>query len=363
MKEQLYFGKLDTLRLIAFFLVIWEHCLFRFFENYADGTIVQKLILTITKTGGVGVQIFFVISGFLITYLMIREEQSKGNLNVLYFYLRRFLRIWPLYFLVMILGIFILPKLFNTFYFNGDAIKNLTFLNNFDKIGRSIPNIGISWSVAIEEQFYLVWPLIFVFIKKKNFLFSLIILVFILSCFFTFLNPEEAYFHTFSNVRFLMIGSAGSFLYSKHKDKMYNLSIFTNVRFSLIMAIIFLLILSMFNSFSDTFSSLMIFILPLVYLFLILIVVKPNSESQISFFSKLGKYTYGMYLYHYIIIIFVKICFDYLGFDYLTSIPAVLSVLTLSLILTIIISYISYVILEMPILKFKNKFSVIKTRI
>jgi len=168
MEKQLYFNKLDSLRFIAFFLVIWQHAFSNSFNNISDNRIIQTIIDKLTITGGIGVHVFFVISGFLITYLMLQEEKENGKINIGYFYIRRFFRIWPLYYLIMILGIFILPKAFNTFVFNADIFKNLFFLNNFDKSGIEISNIGIAWSVAIEEQFYLFWPIIFILFKNKK---------------------------------------------------------------------------------------------------------------------------------------------------------------------------------------------------
>ena len=188
-KENMYFKKLDSLRFFAFFLVFWQHIISSKFTVFNENDILGTLIKNSLYTGGTGVHLFFVISGFLITFLMISEEKLNGRFNIKYFYIRRILRIWPLYYLILILGIFILPSLFKTFKFNGSIFKNLLFLNNFDMVDQQ-PNIGIAWSVAIEEQFYLFWPLLFIFFKRKNTLLIISSGLFLLSIIFTIKNPS-----------------------------------------------------------------------------------------------------------------------------------------------------------------------------
>lgn len=360
MEKQLYFNKLDSLRFIAFFLVIWQHAFSNSFKNISENYIIATIIQKITITGGIGVHIFFVISGFLITYLMLQEEKSKGSLNIGYFYLRRFLRIWPLYYLIIILGVFVLPNLFNTLSFDGDTIKNLLFLNNFD-MENTNPNVGIAWSVAIEEQFYLFWPLFFLLFKNKNVLFSFSITLFILSTLFVLDNPSEAYFHTFGNIRFLMMGCAGAILYSKNEQVARELPILKPQM--IYYATVLILFFVIYSSFSQAINFLSLIVLPLLYLFLIVNLVIQGNDQKKRVLSKLGKYTYGMYLYHPLIIIFVKIIFDLLSFSYKENPYINFVQALLSLIITIIVSYFSYEYFEKKILKYKNRFSFIKTRI
>jgi peptidoglycan/LPS O-acetylase OafA/YrhL len=360
MEKQLYFNKLDSLRFIAFFLVIWQHAFSNSFKNISENYIIATIIQKITVTGEIGVHIFFVISGFLITYLMLQEEKSKGRFNIGYFYLRRFFRIWPLYYLIMILGVFVLPNLYNTLSFNGDVIKNLFFLNNFDMVNTN-SNVGIAWSVAIEEQFYLFWPLFFLLFKNKNLLCSLSITLFMLSTLFVLKNPSEAYFHTFGNIRFLMMGCVGAILYSKYEEKARKLPILRpQMIYYAIVAILFFVICS---SFSKTINFLSLIGLPILYLFLVVNLVIQGNDQKKRVLSKLGKYTYGMYLYHPLIIIFVKIIFDLLSLSYKGNPYINFGQALLSLIITIIVSYFSYEYFEKKILKYKNRFSFLKTRI
>ena len=135
------FPALDGLRAIAAVLVVFFH--------YGGPDWLQ---------GWAGVQMFFVLSGFLITTLMLREERRTGEISLKEFYLRRAFRILPVYFVILLVTA-VGSALFGTFVSIGigPALKYfLTFTNEF--AGAS--PYGQSWSLGIEQKFYLVWPLV-----------------------------------------------------------------------------------------------------------------------------------------------------------------------------------------------------------
>lgn len=360
MNETIYFRKLDTLRFIAFFLVFWQHAFSQSFNNISSNEFIQSLINKLTITGGIGVHVFFVLSGFLITFLMIMEENNNGSISLGKFYLRRILRIWPVYYLIIILGIFILPTLFSTFEFNGSLWKNLLFMNNFDMLDQA-PNVGIAWSVAIEEQFYLIWPILFILFKNKKNLFTVCLVLIIASITFKINNPSDSYFHTIGNILYLMIGCIGAIGYSKYKFKIESFkSSQPKALTPLILISIIFIILPGLNYFFNIASMV---ILPVFYLLIILNLVINNKTKRSGLMSKWGKYTYGMYFYHPMIIIFVKILFDVTNFDYQVNPFYNFLMACVSLIVTIIISTMSYNYFEKHILKLKSKFAIVKTRI
>lgn len=135
------FPALDGLRALAAVMVVFFH--------YGGPDWLQ---------GWAGVQMFFVLSGFLITTLMLREEQRTGRISLKEFYLRRSFRILPVYFVVLLVtaaG----SALFGTFISNGigPALKYfLTFTNEF----AAHSPYDQSWTLGIEQKFYLVWPLV-----------------------------------------------------------------------------------------------------------------------------------------------------------------------------------------------------------
>ena len=303
------------------------------------------------------IHIFFVLSGFLITYLMLHEEKVTKKFNLLNFYRRRILRIWPLYYLIMIIGVFVLPFISDTFYFNGAIIPNFIFLNNFTDFEPA--NVGITWSVAIEEQFYFVWPIIFLLIKNKKKLLVFCLLIFVHSLVFKLMHykTDYTYAHTFGNTIFLMTGCVGGVLFMKYEHKIKSSFIGVSKFIYLnILIIAFLIILPVFHVF---FNFLCILVLPVCYLTLILNLTI-NSNNKSSLLAKMGKYTYGMYLYHLTILIFVKIIFDFINLDYTNSAGINFIIALLAFFITLAVSIISYNYFERPFLKLKSRFSMFK---
>ena len=145
-----YFGSLDGLRCFCIALVLWHHR-----EQIVPDGVELPMILS---RGFTGVDFFFVLSGFLITTLLLREEARNGRFSLAGFYRRRILRIVPVYFLVVATAAVwwigargqeqwwaLLP-----YYF--------AFLANF--LEGDIPLLAPTWSLSVEEQFYMVWPLL-----------------------------------------------------------------------------------------------------------------------------------------------------------------------------------------------------------
>jgi len=362
MKQVIYFEKLDALRFFAFFLVIWQHAFSDIFHGITENVNLQMTIDTFTVTGGIGVQIFFVISGFLITFLMISEEKVNGRVNLFFFYLRRVLRIWPLYYLVMILGIFILPYIDSSFVFSGNTFSNLFFLNNIFPEGAS-SNVNIAWSVAIEEQFYLFWPLLFILFRNNKKLLSFCcVVLFIQTSIYASENPGlAAYFSTFGNLKYLMIGCWGAFFYSNYKERISASYLLKPNSFYLI-CFLALFLLSASNL-SMSYNYLSRWLLAVFYLYLVIYCVDKSTGKSSSIFSFLGKYTYGMYLYHPIILSFSYIIISKLGYDYTKGDLLKFIIGIMTLLVTIGISILSYEYFEKPILKLKNKISAIQTRV
>ena len=363
-KKRLYFQRLDSLRTIAFLIVFFSHTFYHSIDSYT----YLNYISPIFGSGEQGVRIFFVLSGFLITYLLLIENNINNKIDIISFYIRRALRIWPLYYLILITGIFILPKFSSVFSFCGDYIQNLFFLNNFNvhESGKCFnPHILISWSVAIEEQFYLIWPIIFTFSMKKKILPAVCIIGFILSYSYSVFY-EYDYFSSFCNINYLFIGCYGGYLYKKHK-KIIDVSIIKS-NLILLMTIFILMLLTVLDfNFSRKFSDYIFLkelIYPILYILIILNCVckDSNRTGNESIFSKLGKYTYGMYFYHPLIVLTLKIVYDKLNLNYYDDLFTNFHLSIFSLFFTVIISIFSYEYFEKIFLNYKNNFAIIKTR-
>ncbi len=154
-----FFGSLDGLRAISIIGVIWYH-------TWADGPNYPRLLRwPVLRQGGYGVHIFFTVSGFLITTLLLRERDRFGTISLRDFYIRRALRIWPLYYAV--LGLYLV----NALYFEKGTVRAHSFLHylpafaTFTYTWFVSPNypggmFNLAWTLASEEQFYFFWPFV-----------------------------------------------------------------------------------------------------------------------------------------------------------------------------------------------------------
>ena len=150
---------LDGLRAVACLLVIIAHLPFKFFSPEA------KVIDQILRPGYLGVGLFFVLSGFLITRILMYNRDRGVSLKS--FYIKRSARIFPIYYLTIIAVAFFQPGTYLWFH--------ALYLNNIPYFFGSGPNpIGHSWSLAVEEHFYLAWPLIITFVPLRWLQFAIV---------------------------------------------------------------------------------------------------------------------------------------------------------------------------------------------
>jgi peptidoglycan/LPS O-acetylase OafA/YrhL len=142
---------LDGLRGVAVSLVLLAHSI------HALGLPVTPLLRVLIDLATVGVLFFFVLSGFLITWLLVQERQRTGRIALGHFYMRRSLRILPPAYL-FIAAVAAASALGRVVLQPGDLVHALTFTVNFHQ-GRAWA-LGNLWSLGVEEQFYLIWPLV-----------------------------------------------------------------------------------------------------------------------------------------------------------------------------------------------------------
>jgi peptidoglycan/LPS O-acetylase OafA/YrhL len=366
-----YFKNLDGLRAIAAFSVILFHCGWWF--SYPDRTLYRglKFLLVFGGEGGhLGVKFFFVLSGFLITYLMFSEQAKRGRLNVLYFYVRRMLRIWPLYYMTLLVGFLIYPWLMHLagkdFHETASGFLYSIFAANFDNIYNGYPKsgiLGVQWSVAVEEQFYLLWPLLFFAFNRKKFFPFLLLIIIIFSELFYFNAEtfEEKNFHLFSCFRFLAFGGLLAWLCFRKPENVRNFFSRINKLLTFFIYTVCILLLFLQRHLLISFPGYEYINHFLPILFFGFVIVEQNYSAN-SFFkigsfrilNWLGKISYGLYLTHMIAIYIVMSVFPYDGSYVLLKILS-------AVLITVLISHVSYYYIESFFLSLKNKFSIIKT--
>ena len=191
-----YFPNLNALRFIAAMMVLVHHI-----EQYKSIYNIDSLWLydPIQNMGRLGVALFFVLSGFLITTLLLDEKGYTGTISIRKFYMRRILRIWPLYFLIVGLSLFVIPYIsFLKVPISDVQILHQNFFQKIILFTFFLPNMAIiayapvafcsqTWSIGVEEQFYLLWPTVMKYVKNK-FVFSVVFIVIFLAIKYTLLQ-------------------------------------------------------------------------------------------------------------------------------------------------------------------------------
>jgi len=373
--DRVYFPNLNGLRFIAALTVIIHHIE----QQKADYSLPNHFgNSTIQLFGELGVVLFFVLSGFLITYLLLEEERTTNTIHIRNFYVRRILRIWPLYFLIVILGLLILPHIHLFDVPNYDLAKvyrNLPekilfyifFLPNLvSPLLGIVPYAAHTWSIGTEEQFYLTWPVILKSVKKYRLLLMFIIVGGYLffaralyssrTDFLPFKDAIRAFWPTF-NIDCMAIG--GFFAIMLH-TKSPLLKFFQN-KYLFYFALGFTITLLYKGIY---FPILTVDHVKFQYLYkefyslwfgIIILNFASNPEIGINLESKalkyLGKISYGLYMYQPIGIA--------LAFQVALFFPQAFNLIfySLSMTFTVVISAASYKYFEAYFLKFKGNFS------
>jgi len=370
-KEKVYFPNLNGMRFFAAFVVIVSHLeqsLFLLGYKYKP--------IPIIITAELGVLLFFVLSGFLITYLLLSEENKTGSISIKQFYIRRILRIWPLYYTLILLAFFVLPNigLFNMPILNENKtpfslLLYFFFLPNlvlaYDII---IPYISHSWSVGVEEQFYLIWPVLMKLFKKKLVILISVIVVYIgikiglRYIYFSWESNKTIYLinYFWDSFKISAMAIGGIFAYLLHKKN-------HPIHILLIKYIksIPLMIISLVVVFVIVFFNLNIPVIKMeinAFLFGIIIFNMSTNEKLDKFLENrilnyLGKISYGLYMYHVIAIVFCIKIFNYLGILHIESFAGMIFLLVITTLVAVLFAGISYHFMESKFIQMKILFS------
>ncbi len=370
MIDKKFLPGLNTLRFVAAVLVIVGHAR----QHLSDLKIVWHPDAQVLRQAGSAVKFFFVLSGFLLTMIAIREIRKLGKIDLKAFYLRRVLRIFPLYYAVLITYIIINaginPLLLHKNTMGQPLIPgflvNAFMLPNLAKSiwPETVGALGLLWSIGVEEQFYLFFPHLMNFLQKIKY--KLLFLLFVFATLFTFFRLVDANIIVFNPVmqefintlRFDYMLTGCIFSYMIFGTENIGKAILSVLNYKVVQLIIYLLaIADIFFKFLPG-GTLGALIEP-VFFVIIIISVSCTTNSLLNFeikpFNYFGAISYGMYLLH-------PLCAYVLRFAYLKVHPvkhlfktfpdmyAILLVL-----LTIGLAHLSYTFYESPFLKFKDR--------
>jgi peptidoglycan/LPS O-acetylase OafA/YrhL len=349
-----HFKGLNALRFYAALSVLVQHIAhspYDWFKVPVLPTTLERLFIHGTD----GVRLFFVLSGFLITYLLLTERERSGTVAVGKFYLRRILRIWPLYFLILALVGFgmplLLPEMANPIARPGLAGLMVFFLGNLAYVlYYPFPPLEHLWSIAVEEQFYLVAPHLTRLIRNPTrALVSFIVVWWILLA----LSPTLPGIvgDLLMTMRYDCIALGGLFACIYY----YRLPVLKWLQHPLagILTVISFVVMAVFVAPTD---ELLYTILGSI-VFGMLILNVGTTERFLPMLNHptleaLGNLSYGMYMYHPLILL--------LGFHLLYS---RLDTATYQLVIypaiigaTVFVSWVSYRYIESPFLRLRDKY-------
>ena len=346
-----YRPELDLLRLVAFLLVFVLHGP-RLTESGNGVTVLKETIAFVFNrfalAGQAGLPLFFFLSSYLITELLLRERERTGRIHRKAFYLRRILRIWPLYYLGVVLAIvtgLVLPE----FSLNRHEILYLlTFTAWFGEVFHGNP-FGVLWSISVEEVFYLLWPTIAGFgtnVLKWTAILLIPIAPFTLKLFrHGWYNP---------GTHFIFFATGGLIAILLH-ERLWSLPDPLRIPAFVSGIVCFGIV-----RFVEVNESLVYFALDIGCVLLFLSVLGMPKQLLSPRVLYLGKISYGLYVFHLAVyrLITPKILFQPFRSELLSL--ALTYVVTLAT--TVCIAAVSYRYFETPFLNLKKRFELVRSR-
>ncbi|MBX3102396.1 MAG: acyltransferase [Bacteroidetes bacterium] len=374
-----YFPGLNGLRAIAALLVVLGHIELN--RKVVAGDYL--LGIQVIKLAQHAVNVFFVLSGYLITYLLLSEKSLKGTIHLKRFYIRRILRIWPLYYLIFIFGLFVFPYIdflriavYDQHIWPHYGVKILLFggmLPQFSYaiFGGMVPVVTILWSIGVEEAFYLIWPmLVRIFKRILPVMVTIIILLPVLRWAAevvadSWLAPRYSQFVVSGFVslvghhRFDVMAIGALMAYGVFYRRAF---IATRVAAPL-PALLSILGIAAFWSGAVNIPYLGTTLQAALYAIVIanVSVSRPVLPLENRIMNHLGKISYGIYAYHYIfILLFTQVFRQWGGFASPGIGMEILFQVTVFL-TTILVASLSYAYFEAPFLRIKRKFMIVKS--
>ena len=372
-QDGVYFPGLNGLRFFAAMIVAVSHVellkQYHGLPNAYDTPAVYEL-------GRLAVTLFFVLSGYLITYLLLKEKELTKTIAVGAFYIRRVLRIWPLYFLLVALAFFVFPRIgvMQISPLTGQLADNASsslpmFLLFLPQLALSmfapVPFAEPAWSIGVEEQFYLLWPLLLR--RFRNFaVVALVVIALILAARYGALAMATANRHDaaalakwnvvinffyFTRIECMAIGGLFAWAVFRKKRALLAFLYHPLVQLSTYALIAYLLFTNAHKPiFTYGWSAVLFGIL------IVNVSTNPRSFLRLSWkpFDFLGNISFSIYMFHEVAI---QITLAVLGKQ-----PSNVLLYATSLTLTLGLASASYLWFERPFLRRKSQYAVVRSQ-
>jgi peptidoglycan/LPS O-acetylase OafA/YrhL len=354
-----FFG-FNALRLYAAISVVIAHTSHNF-GNLRTMPADIPLLNRLTLDSQSAVNLFLVLSGFLVTYWMFRERETAGRFDTRRFYLRRALRIAPAYYLVAAAGLFLIPQAFGSaFEWPPLPLRSLVLvLLFFPNFVTGLGPLEHLWCIGLEGQFYLAWPAVF---RQRIGIFLRIVLGIILVKIIllpaVIILNRETITNLYLGLRFecFAVGAAGAYLY-------FSKSPLLKILCSLPAGLAGLGLMAGMALFDLPFTEPAILASSAVFVLVVLnLSARPDIGRvlEIPVVNSLGKISYGIYLYHYPLLYLLLRLFNRWGLPEGPAYTVLLQTTTVAG--TLILAALSHRFLEQPFLNIKKRVSVLSTQ-
>ncbi len=310
------------------------------------------------------IDVFFILSSFLLTYLALNEYKKRNNFSFKNYFTRRILRIWPLYFFILILAFLVFPLIarqFGTSLTLPNSLYYIFFIANFYTIDH-VFFLKFLWTISVEEQFYLFWGLSLRFLNRNlKIIIAVLFILSVSSSIYSIISNSGSYYSTLTYLFDFACGAlAALYIFSESHliiwiKRLSRVSTYLFYSYLIFHFVVFYFLNANTKSGLNDFVALLNRYLFIIYISLFIIEQMVNN-SRAMIFSKnkflilTGKLSYGLYCFHGITITFINLIFQHFKINVMSWL---LVIIYFSV--NYLIASISYNYLESPFLKLKNK--------
>lgn len=355
--KPLYYPQLDSIRGLSFLGIFVYHSFRPAFGNSLISSFLEYLYHQLP----LAIDVFFLLSSFLLTTIGVAEYEKRQNFSFINYFKRRVLRIWPLYYLLMLLSFFLVPILAAKAGVSvtlPDPVYYVFFISNFYYIDH-VYFLKFLWTLSVEEQFYLLLGIALkFFVRYLKAIFVFLLAVSVLFSVYSYTLSDGGYFNTVTYFFDFASGGIAALLFSnksKYILKFTCLSGWRRMAFYFYLPLHFIIFFLIDKLASNDLSSLLNRYLFIIYVS-VLIVEQLVNKQRVTILEKnrfliyTGKISYGLYCFHGISITAILLLLKKFQLD----IPPYFSMVIIFCV-NYIIAIISYTYFEKPFLRLKDR--------